>query len=84
MILIKFVTFYFAGFGKPSDFDFKMLNERNAFLAGRMNAAFERPISATHSKFNGIVPEGKLIDKVEKDIFIWCSVMSRQDSSELP
>jgi methionyl-tRNA synthetase len=54
---------------KPSDFDFKMLNDRNAFLAGRMNAAFERPISATHSKFNGIVPDGKLIDKVEKDTF---------------
>jgi methionyl-tRNA synthetase len=54
---------------KPSDFDFKMLNDRNAFLAGRMNAAFERPISATHSKFSGVVPEGKLIEKVEKDTF---------------
>jgi methionyl-tRNA synthetase len=52
---------------KPSDFDFEMLNARNAFLAGRMNAAFERPISATHSKFGGVVPEGKLIDKVELD-----------------
>jgi methionyl-tRNA synthetase len=32
-----------------------------------MNAAFERPISAAHSKFGGKVPEGVLIDKVKAD-----------------
>jgi methionyl-tRNA synthetase len=52
---------------KPADFDFEMFAQRNAFLAGRMNASFEKPISATHSRFEGRVPEGKLIDKVEKD-----------------
>ncbi|MFZ9889275.1 MAG: methionine--tRNA ligase, partial [Myxococcota bacterium] len=36
---------------KPSDFDFAMLDERNAFLSGKMNAVFERPISAALSKF---------------------------------
>jgi methionyl-tRNA synthetase len=49
---------------KSSNFDLKTLDERNHFLAGPMNAAFEKPISACHSKFDGKVPEGKLIDKV--------------------
>ncbi len=49
-----------------SDFDFEMFNERNRFLAGPLNAAFERPISAAHSKFDGKVPEGKLLEKVEE------------------
>jgi methionyl-tRNA synthetase len=49
---------------KPSDFDFGKLDERNAFLAGPMNAAFERPLSAAHSKFGGKVPEGALNEKV--------------------
>lgn len=52
---------------KPSDFDFAKLDERNKFLAGPMNAAFEKPISAVHSKFGGRVPEGVLIDKVVSD-----------------
>ncbi len=52
---------------KPSDFDFAKLDERNAFLAGPMNAAFEKPISACHSKFGGRVPEGTLNAKVEKE-----------------
>lgn len=52
---------------KPSDFDFGKLTDRNKFLAGPMNAAFERPISAAHSKFGGKVPEGVLIDKVVSD-----------------
>jgi methionyl-tRNA synthetase len=62
------VRYYLALLGlsdKPADFDFEKLDARNAFLAGRMNAAFERPISATHSKFGGRVPEGQLIDQVE-------------------
>ncbi len=49
---------------KSSNFDFAALDERNRFLAGPMNAAFEKPISACHSKFNGTVPEGTLIEKV--------------------
>lgn len=49
---------------KPSDFDFVKLDERNRFLAGPMNSAFEKPISAAHSKFGGKVPEGVLSEKV--------------------
>jgi methionyl-tRNA synthetase len=52
---------------RPSDFDFAKLDERNAFLAGPLNAAFEKPISACHAKFGGRVPAGKLIGKVEAD-----------------
>jgi methionyl-tRNA synthetase len=52
---------------KPSDFDQKKLAERNVFLGGKMNAAFERPVSAAHKKFDGKVPAGKLMEKVEKD-----------------
>lgn len=32
-----------------------------------MNAAFEKPISACHSKYDGKVPEGKLIGKAEAE-----------------
>ncbi len=49
---------------KSSNFDFGMLNERNKFLAGPMNAAFEKPISACHSKYDGKVPDGKLNAKI--------------------
>ncbi len=52
---------------KNSNFDEDTLKERNAFLAGPLNAAFEKPISACHSKFGGVVPEGKLIGKTEKE-----------------
>ena len=49
---------------KPANFDFDALHERNRFLAGPINSAFERPISACHSKFGGKVPEGALSEKV--------------------
>ena len=49
---------------KPANFDFAALNDRNRFLAGPINAAFERPISACHSKFDGRLPEGVLLEKV--------------------
>jgi methionyl-tRNA synthetase len=49
---------------KSSNFDFGMLAERNKFLAGPMNAAFEKPISACHSKFAGKIPDGTLLPKV--------------------
>lgn len=49
---------------RPSDFDFAKFGERNAFLAGPLNAAFEKPISAVHAKFGGVVPDGVLDPKV--------------------
>jgi len=52
---------------KNSNFDEDHLKERNAFLAGPLNAAFEKPISAIHSKFGSVIPEGKLIGKTEKE-----------------
>lgn len=52
---------------KASNFDFEHFKERNKFLAGPMNAAFEKTISACHSKFDGKVPEGKLIGKAEAE-----------------
>jgi len=52
---------------KPANFDFDALEERNRFLAGPINSAFERPISACHSKFGGTVPEGVLSDKAVAD-----------------
>jgi methionyl-tRNA synthetase len=64
------LRYYLALLGLPeksSNFDFGKLDERNQFLAGPMNAAFERPISAVHSKFGGVVPEGVLSDKVVQD-----------------
>ncbi|MBU6375719.1 MAG: methionine--tRNA ligase, partial [Bdellovibrionales bacterium] len=50
-----------------SNFDVAALDERNKFLAGPMNAAFEKPISACHSKFGGKIPDGKLNPKIEAE-----------------
>jgi methionyl-tRNA synthetase len=64
------IRYYLALLGlsdKSSDFDFVKLDERNKFLAGPMNAAFERPISAAHSKFDGKVPAGVLLEGVVAD-----------------
>jgi methionyl-tRNA synthetase len=52
---------------KASNFDFAHFAERNKFLAGPLNASFEKPISACHSKYDGKVPEGKLIGKAEAE-----------------
>lgn len=52
---------------KASNFDFAAFEERNKFLAGPLNAAFEKPISAVNSKFGGKVPEGQLLEKVESE-----------------
>jgi methionyl-tRNA synthetase len=52
---------------KQSDFDITKLEARNRFLAGPMNSALERPISAAHSKFGGMVPAGVLLDQVVAD-----------------
>ena len=64
------LRYYLALLGladSPSNFDFEKLDNRNEFLARTMNAVFERPISAAHSKFDGRVPDGELIDKAEAD-----------------
>jgi methionyl-tRNA synthetase len=64
------VRYFLATLGiaeKPSNFDFETFKERNKFLAGPMNAAIEKPISAAHSRFEGKVPEGKLLEKAEKE-----------------
>jgi methionyl-tRNA synthetase len=50
-----------------SDFNVEQLRERNRFLGGILNAALERPISATHSKFDGRVPDGTLMEGVVAD-----------------
>lgn len=52
---------------KQSNFDFETFKERNKFLAGPMNAAIEKPLSAAHAHYDGKVPEGKLLEKVEKE-----------------
>jgi len=64
------VRYFLATLGlaeKPSNFDFNTFNERNKFLAGPMNAAIEKPISAVHTRFEGRVPQGKLLEKAEKE-----------------
>ena len=64
------VRYFLSTLGLPekqSNFDFETFKERNKFLAGPMNAAIEKPISAVHSRFDGKVPEGKLLEKVEKE-----------------
>jgi methionyl-tRNA synthetase len=64
------VRYFLSTLGLPekqSNFDFETFKERNKFLAGPMNAAIEKPISAVHSRFEGRVPEGKLLEKAEKE-----------------
>jgi methionyl-tRNA synthetase len=50
---------------KSSNFDFETFKERNKFLAGPLNASFEKPISACNGKFDGKVPDGELLEKIE-------------------
>lgn len=64
---VRYYLAFLSLSAKSSNFDFEHFNERNKFLAGPMNAAFEKPISACHSKFNGVVPDGKLIGKAEAE-----------------
>ena len=47
-----------------SNFSIEALEERNKFLAGPMNAAFEKPISACHSKFGSVIPKGEIHEKI--------------------
>lgn len=72
---------------KASNFDFEHFAERNKFLAGPMNASLEKPISACHSKYNGRVPEGKLIGKAEAEtvklVQLYLRSMQKGDYSTL-
>ncbi|WP_374021149.1 class I tRNA ligase family protein [Bdellovibrio bacteriovorus] len=72
---------------KASNFDFEHFAERNKFLAGPMNAAFEKPISACNSKFDSKVPEGKLIGKAEAEtlklVQLYLRSMQKGDYSTL-
>jgi methionyl-tRNA synthetase len=72
---------------KQSNFDLEMLREKVAFLAGSLNAAFERPISAAHSKFDSRVPGGDLIGKTEEEtrkiVEMYMKHMSRADYPDL-
>lgn len=72
---------------KASNFDFAQFAERNKFLAGPMNAAFEKPISACQSKYGGKVPEGKLIGKAEAEtlklVQLYLRSMQKGDYSTL-
>lgn len=72
---------------KQSNFDIEQLKEKVEFLANPMNAAFERTISATHSKFGGKVPAGELIGKTEaesrKVIQLYMKNMDRAEYPDL-
>lgn len=64
------VRYFLSTLGLPdkqSNFDFETFKERNKFLAGPMNASIEKPISAVHTRFEGKVPDGKLLEKAEKE-----------------
>jgi methionyl-tRNA synthetase len=64
------VRYFLSTLGLPdkqSNFDFETFKERNKFLAGPMNAAIEKPISAVHTRFEGKVPQGNLLEKAEKE-----------------
>jgi len=50
---------------KNSNFEIATLEDRNKFLAGPMNAAFEKPISACQSQFESKVPQGELNPKIK-------------------
>jgi methionyl-tRNA synthetase len=84
------VRYFLALLGLPenaSNFDFAALDDRNKFLAGPLNAAFEKPISACHSKFGGKVPEGVLNEKVlaetTKIVARYAKAMARADYTQL-
>jgi methionyl-tRNA synthetase len=84
------VRYYLALLGlsnKQSNFDFENFNARNQFLAGPMNAAFERPISAVHAKFGGRVPHGvldpKVVNETERMVQRYVGAMGKADYSSM-
>lgn len=72
---------------KQSNFEIEGLREKCRFLAGPMNAAFEKPISAALSRFDGKVPEGNLIEKTGdatvKIVATYQKLMARADYPDL-
>lgn len=72
---------------KNSNFDFEVFKQRNAFLAGPLNAALEKPISACNNKFSGIIPKGNLIGKTSKETYKvvqnYVRMMERGDYAKL-
>ncbi len=68
---------------KQSNFDFEQFEERNHFLAGPLNAALEKPISAAHSKFGGVVPDGvidpKVVTETERMVQRYVGAMGKAD-----
>jgi methionyl-tRNA synthetase len=72
---------------KQSNFDLEQLKEKVDFLANPMNAAFERTLSAAHSKFDSKVPAGALIGKTEaetrKVIQLYMKNMDRAEYPDL-
>ena len=84
---IRYYLAYLSLPVKASNFDFANFAERNKFLAGPLNAAFEKPISACHSKFDGKVPNGKLIGKAEAETVkltqLYLRLMQKGDYSML-
>jgi methionyl-tRNA synthetase len=84
------VRYYLSLLGltsKASNFDFDTFQKRNEFLAGPMNASFEKPISACHKQFSGKVPEGKLFEKTTAETFkiarIYLNAMSKGEYGKL-
>lgn len=70
---------------KQSNFDIEQLKEKVEFLANPMNAAFERTISAAHSKFDSKVPSGQLIGKTAADTRkVIQMYMKNMDKAEYP
>lgn len=84
------VRYYLAMLSLPvkaSNFDFAHFAERNKFLAGPLNAAIEKPISACNGKFDGVIPDGKLIGKAEAEtlklVQLYLRSMQKGDYSTL-
>lgn len=84
------IRYYICGLSlhkKQSNFEIEGLREKCKFLAGPLNAAFEKPISAALSKFAGKVPQGSLIDKTGeatvKMVSTYHNLMSKADYPDL-
>lgn len=70
---------------KQSNFDLEQLKEKVEFLSNPLNAAFERTISAAHSKFDSKVPDGVLLDKTEAETRkVIQMYMKNMDRAEYP
>lgn len=52
---------------KPANFDLTLCEQRHDFLAGPMNAALEKPLSAARKHYGACVPAGNLLPKVIRE-----------------